>query len=46
MRKYYTKAGVGTSMSLALPYTVTILIGWFPFFLIWYHAGIPMGYEP
>ena len=43
LQKYYKKAGVGTLMSLALPYTVTILIGWFLFFLIWYYAGIPLG---
>lgn len=43
LQKYYKKAGVGTLMSLALPYTVSILIGWFLFFLIWYYAGIPLG---
>lgn len=41
LQKYYKIAGVGTLMSLALPYTVTILIGWFLFLLIWYYAGIP-----
>lgn len=30
-------------MSLALLYTVAILIGWLLFFLIWYYAGIPLG---
>ena len=43
LQKYYKKAGVGTLMSLALPYTVSILIGWFLYFLIWYYAGIPLG---
>ena len=43
LQKYYKKAGVGTLMSRALPYTVTIPIGWFLFFLIWYYACIPLG---
>jgi len=43
MQKYYKKAGVGTLISMALPYFFTILIGWFAFFLIWYYLGIPLG---
>lgn len=43
MQKYYKKAGVGTLMSMALPYFFTILLGWFAFFLIWYYLGIPLG---
>lgn len=43
MQKYYKKAGVGTLMSMALPYFFTILLGWFAFFLLWYFLGIPLG---
>ena len=43
LQRYYKKAGVGTLMSLALPYTIAMMAGWFVFFLIWYYAGIPLG---
>ncbi|MBA1838379.1 p-aminobenzoyl-glutamate transporter [Corynebacterium sp. zg912] len=43
LQKYYKKAGVGTLMSLALPYSVAMLVGWFLFFMIWYFLGIPLG---
>ena len=43
LQKYYKKAGVGTLMSLALPYAVSMLVGWFIFFMIWYFIGIPLG---
>lgn len=43
LQKYYKKAGVGTLMSLALPYAVSMLVGWFIFFMIWYFLGIPLG---
>ena len=43
LQKYYKKAGVGTLMSLALPYSIAMCVGWFLFFLIWYFLGIPLG---
>ena len=43
LQKYYKKAGVGTLMSLSLPYSVAMLVGWFLFFLLWYALGIPLG---
>ena len=43
LQKYYKKAGVGTLISLALPYSLCMLVGWFIFFLIWCYAGIPLG---
>lgn len=43
LQKYYKKAGVGTLMSLAIPYSLAMLAGWFVFFLIWYYLGIPLG---
>lgn len=43
LQKYYKKAGVGTLMSLALPYSVAMCVGWFLFFLVWYFLGIPLG---
>ncbi|MDY3127757.1 MAG: AbgT family transporter [Corynebacterium sp.] len=43
LQRYYSKAGVGTLMSLAIPYSMSMLIGWFVFFVIWYLIGIPLG---
>lgn len=43
LQRYYKRSGVGTLMSLALPYSIAMLIGWFIFFLIWYFLGIPLG---
>ena len=30
-------------MSLSPPYAVSMLTGWFIFFMIWYFLGIPLG---
>lgn len=43
LQRYYPKAGVGTLMSMTLPISMTLLIGWFLFFLAWYALGIPLG---
>lgn len=43
LQKYYKPAGVGTLMSLAIPYSLCMLVGWFLFFVLWYLAGIPLG---
>lgn len=43
LQRYYRRAGVGTLMSLALPYSITMLVGWFLFFVVWYLLGIPLG---
>lgn len=43
LQKYYKPAGVGTLMSLAIPYSIAMLVGWFAFFAIWYLIGIPLG---
>ncbi|CAB0497757.1 AbgT family transporter [Corynebacterium diphtheriae] len=43
LQRYYKPAGVGTLVSLALPYSIAMLVGWFVFFIIWYALGIPLG---
>ncbi|MDK4303854.1 AbgT family transporter [Corynebacterium propinquum] len=43
LQRYYKRSGVGTLMSLALPYSISMIVGWFAFFLIWYFLGIPLG---
>lgn len=43
LQRYYKRSGVGTLMSLALPYSIAMITGWFIFFMIWYFLGIPLG---
>lgn len=43
LQKYYKPAGVGTLMSLAIPYSISMLVGWFLFFVVWYLVGLPLG---
>lgn len=43
LQRYYPKAGVGTLLSMTLPISMSILVGWFLFFLLWYALGIPLG---
>ena len=43
LQRYYSRSGIGTLMSLALPYATAMLIGWFLFFVAWWLLGIPLG---
>lgn len=43
LQRYYKRSGVGTLMSLALPYSISMIVGWFAFFMVWYFLGIPLG---
>lgn len=43
LQRYYSKAGIGTLMSLALPYSIAMLIGWFLMFCVWWAIGLPLG---
>lgn len=42
-QRYRAKAGMGTVVSMMLPYTVVVLIMWTLFFILWYVVGIPWG---
>ena len=42
-QRYGKENGVGTILSLMLPYAIFILIGWTILFVIWYLLGIPVG---
>jgi aminobenzoyl-glutamate transport protein len=42
-QRYQKDAGLGTIISLMIPYTVVVLITWVLFFVIWYVIGIPLG---
>lgn len=42
-RRYDKTAGVGTIISLMIPYTLILLVAWMIFFAAWFLLGIPMG---
>ncbi|NUR28077.1 MAG: AbgT family transporter [Catenulispora sp.] len=42
-QKYKKAAGVGTVVSLMIPYTLIVAVGWTLFFVAWYLLGIPLG---
>lgn len=41
---YDKKAGIGTIISMMLPYSMTFLIAWSILFVAWVGAGIPLGF--
>jgi aminobenzoyl-glutamate transport protein len=43
LQRYRRSAGIGTMMSLTLPISVVLLIGWTLLFLGWWALGIPLG---
>ncbi len=43
VQRYIPKAGIGTLVSLMLPYSVTFLIGWSIMFAAWLLLGWPVG---
>ncbi len=43
VQRYLAKAGLGTLVSLMLPYSVTFLIGWSLLFVAWLLVGWPVG---
>jgi aminobenzoyl-glutamate transport protein len=42
-RRYKKDAGIGTVVSLMLPYVVILTVAWTIFFVAWYLIGIPLG---
>jgi aminobenzoyl-glutamate transport protein len=43
VQRYVPKAGIGTLVSLMLPYSITFLIGWSIMFVVWLMLGWPVG---
>jgi aminobenzoyl-glutamate transport protein len=43
MQRYVRHSGIGTLISLMLPYTIVVTIAWTLFFVAWYLLGIPLG---
>lgn len=42
-QKYDKKSGMGTMISLMLPYSIAFLIGWILLLIIWFVFNIPLG---
>ena len=42
-QRYRKKAGMGTVVSMMLPYTGIVLVTWTLFYILWYVIGIPWG---
>ncbi|MBL8184915.1 MAG: AbgT family transporter, partial [Blastocatellia bacterium] len=42
-QKYDPKAGIGTIMSLMIPYSIVFFIGWTLFLVAWYLLELPLG---
>lgn len=45
LQKYNTKAGLGTLISLMLPYSVLFFLVWTALLLLWWASGFPLGPE-
>lgn len=43
IQRYQPNAGIGTVIATMLPYSVTFLIGWIIFFVVWILIGLPLG---
>ncbi len=41
--KYDKKAGMGTIISMMMPFSMLFLIGWTLLLIVWYIAGLPIG---
>jgi len=43
VQRYVARAGIGTLVSLMLPYSLTFLVGWSILFIAWLLLGWPVG---
>jgi aminobenzoyl-glutamate transport protein len=42
-QRYDKRSGIGTLISLMLPYALILMVAWTLFFVVWYVIGIPLG---
>jgi para-aminobenzoyl-glutamate transporter family len=42
-QRYEKTAGVGTVVSLMIPYSIVLLLAWTVFLVVWFALGIPLG---
>lgn len=43
MQRHDPSAGMGTLMAMMLPYSLSLLVGWSGFLLLWLGMGLPLG---
>lgn len=43
LKKYKEQSGIGTYLSLMLPYAISFFIMWYILFIFWYLTGLPVG---
>lgn len=43
LQKYKKNAGLGSLISLMVPYSMVFFVVWTAFLLVWYYAGLPLG---
>ena len=43
VKRYKKNAGIGTVVSMMLPYVIVLSVAWTLFFIAWYLIGIPLG---
>jgi aminobenzoyl-glutamate transport protein len=43
-QRYVKSAGIGTLMALMLPFSITLLVLWTAFLLMFFMLGIPLGF--
>lgn len=43
LEEYDEEAGVGTLLSMMIPYSAAMLVGWIVLMIIWYVIGLPLG---
>jgi len=41
--KYDKKSGIGTLITVMIPYSIAFLIGWVILLIVWYMIGLPLG---
>jgi aminobenzoyl-glutamate transport protein len=44
-QRYDEKYGIGTIISLMIPYTIFFLLAWIVIITIWVFAGFPLGFD-
>jgi len=44
-KRYFKGAGIGTLISMMLPYSIVLAVGWTIFLLIYWALGIPLGLQ-
>lgn len=43
VQKHASKAGMGTLISMMIPYSICFVLAWLPMLLLWMQTGLPLG---